>query len=42
VARTSNLPNCDSYLAMFDYQTFSNGFERAKNWESEIGKNFGN
>jgi len=30
------------YQAMFDYQTFSNGFERAKNWESEIGKNFGN
>jgi redox-sensitive bicupin YhaK (pirin superfamily) len=30
------------YQAMIDYQTFSNGFERAKNWESEIGKNFGN
>jgi redox-sensitive bicupin YhaK (pirin superfamily) len=26
------------YQAMRDYQTFSNGFERAKNWESEIGK----
>ena len=26
------------YQAMFDYQTFSNGFERAKNWESDIGK----
>lgn len=26
------------YQAMFDYQTFSNGFERAKDWESEIGK----
>ncbi|KAJ3550075.1 hypothetical protein NM208_g178 [Fusarium decemcellulare] len=24
--------------ALFDYQTFSNGFERAKDWESEIGK----
>ncbi|KAF2106733.1 RmlC-like cupin domain-containing protein [Lophiotrema nucula] len=24
--------------AMMDYQTFSNGFERAHNWESEIGK----
>jgi quercetin 2,3-dioxygenase len=26
------------YQAMMDYQTHSNGFERAKNWESEIGK----
>jgi redox-sensitive bicupin YhaK (pirin superfamily) len=26
------------YKALFDYQTFSNGFERAKDWESEIGK----
>lgn len=25
--------------AMMDYQTSSNGFERANNWESEIGKN---
>ncbi|KAF2187185.1 RmlC-like cupin [Zopfia rhizophila CBS 207.26] len=25
--------------AMMDYQTHSNGFERALNWESEIGKN---
>ncbi|QIW97069.1 hypothetical protein AMS68_002587 [Peltaster fructicola] len=24
--------------ALFDYQTFSNGFERAKDWESEIGR----
>ena len=24
--------------AMMDYRTFSNGFERAKNWRSEIGK----
>ncbi|RMJ12080.1 hypothetical protein BHE90_014731 [Fusarium euwallaceae] len=24
--------------ALFDYQTHSNGFERAKDWESEIGK----
>ncbi|KXJ96460.1 RmlC-like cupin domain-containing protein [Microdochium bolleyi] len=24
--------------AFFDYQTHSNGFERARNWESEIGK----
>jgi hypothetical protein len=24
--------------AMMDYQTHSNGFERANNWESEIGK----
>jgi redox-sensitive bicupin YhaK (pirin superfamily) len=28
----------DVYKAIFDYQTFSNGFERAKDWESEIGK----
>lgn len=26
------------YQAMMDYQTHSNGFERAKGWESEIGK----
>jgi redox-sensitive bicupin YhaK (pirin superfamily) len=26
------------YKALFDYQTFSNGFERAKDWQSEIGK----
>ena len=26
------------YQALFDYQTFSNGFERAKDWESHIGK----
>lgn len=26
------------YQALMDYQTFSNGFERAKDWESEIGK----
>ena len=24
--------------AMFDYQTFSNGFERARDWASDIGK----
>ncbi|OQO04251.1 hypothetical protein B0A48_10862 [Cryoendolithus antarcticus] len=24
--------------ALYDYQTFSNGFERARDWESEIGK----
>lgn len=28
----------DVYQAMMDYQTHSNGFERAKNWKSEIGK----
>lgn len=27
--------------AMMDFQTASNGFERAKNWESEIGKRQG-
>lgn len=27
------------YKAMADYQSYSNGFERAENWESEIGKN---
>ena len=27
------------YKALFDYQTFSNGFERAQDWASEIGKN---
>jgi redox-sensitive bicupin YhaK (pirin superfamily) len=26
------------YKAMADYQSFANGFERAENWESEIGK----
>lgn len=26
------------YQALSDYQTFSNGFERARGWESEIGK----
>jgi hypothetical protein len=26
------------YKALSDYQTFSNGFERAKNWQSEIGQ----
>ena len=26
------------YQAVMDYQTHSNGFERAKNWQSEIGK----
>jgi redox-sensitive bicupin YhaK (pirin superfamily) len=26
------------YQAMMDYQTHSNGFERAKGWQSEIGK----
>ncbi|EGS23771.1 uncharacterized protein CTHT_0004730 [Thermochaetoides thermophila DSM 1495] len=26
------------YQAFMDYQTHSNGFERAKDWESEIGK----
>lgn len=29
------------YQAIHDYQTFSNGFERAKGWESEIGKRAG-
>jgi len=24
--------------AMSDYQTFSNGFERGRDWKSEIGK----
>ncbi|KPM45041.1 hypothetical protein AK830_g1546 [Neonectria ditissima] len=28
----------DVAKALFDYQTHSNGFERAKDWESEIGK----
>lgn len=31
----------DVYKAIHDYQTFSNGFERAKDWESEIGKRIG-
>lgn len=26
------------YQALFDYQTHTNGFERAKDWSSEIGK----
>jgi redox-sensitive bicupin YhaK (pirin superfamily) len=26
------------YQAMLDYQSHSNGFERAKNWQSKIGK----
>jgi len=26
------------YQALSDYQTYSNGFERAKGWQSEIGK----
>lgn len=26
------------HKALFDYQTFSNGFERAQDWASEIGK----
>jgi redox-sensitive bicupin YhaK (pirin superfamily) len=26
------------YQALSDYQTSSNGFERAKNWQSEIGQ----
>lgn len=26
------------YQALSDYQTYSNGFERAANWQSEIGK----
>jgi len=29
------------YQAMMDFQTGSNGFERARNWESEIGKSMG-
>jgi len=28
----------DVYKALMDYQTHSNGFERAKGWQSEIGK----
>ncbi|KAL9130801.1 MAG: hypothetical protein Q9217_001104 [Psora testacea] len=28
----------DVYQAMMDYQSHSNGFERAKGWQSEIGK----
>ncbi|KAL2889023.1 Pirin [Ceratocystis lukuohia] len=28
----------DVYKALLDYQTFSNGFERARDWESQIGK----
>lgn len=30
------------YQALFDYQTHSNGFERAKDWQSEIGKSMVN
>lgn len=30
--------NEEVYQAMMDYQTHSNGFERAKGWQSEIGK----
>jgi len=30
------------YQAMMDYQTHSNGFERAENWKSEIGKSMVN
>ncbi|KAJ5122829.1 hypothetical protein N7526_009766 [Penicillium atrosanguineum] len=30
------------YQAMLDYQTASNGFERTRGWESEIGKRMGN
>lgn len=26
------------YQAMLDYQSHSNGFERGKGWQSEIGK----
>jgi redox-sensitive bicupin YhaK (pirin superfamily) len=26
------------YQAMLDYQSSANGFERAKGWQSEIGK----
>jgi redox-sensitive bicupin YhaK (pirin superfamily) len=26
------------YQAMLDYQTASNGFEKSRNWQSEIGK----
>ncbi|EXJ56571.1 hypothetical protein A1O7_06915 [Cladophialophora yegresii CBS 114405] len=29
------------YQAMMDFQTSSNGFERAANWESQIGKTMG-
>ncbi|KAH6676160.1 RmlC-like cupin domain-containing protein [Plectosphaerella plurivora] len=28
----------DVYKALSDYQTYSNGFERAQGWQSEIGK----
>lgn len=28
----------DVYQAMKDYQTHSNGFERASGWESQIGR----
>lgn len=30
------------YQAMLDYQTASNGFERSRNWQSEIGKRMAN
>lgn len=26
------------YKALLDYQSFTNGFERAKDWQSEIGQ----
>jgi hypothetical protein len=26
------------YQAMLDYQSNSNGFERARNWQSQIGR----
>jgi hypothetical protein len=26
------------YQALMDYQSYQGGFERAKNWQSEIGK----
>ncbi|KAK0389737.1 hypothetical protein NLU13_3310 [Sarocladium strictum] len=28
----------DVYQALFDYQSYSNGFERAKDWQSDISK----
>ncbi|OOQ89193.1 Pirin [Penicillium brasilianum] len=30
------------YQAMLDYQTASNGFEKSRNWQSEIGKRMAN
>jgi quercetin 2,3-dioxygenase len=32
----------EAYQALLDYQTHSNGFERAKDWQSEIGKSMFN